>query len=60
MCGDAKPHLTVPVLKEAFEARDVIVKDHKRGEELDHLAWKAAVPKKAPLRMPKEKIRKAA
>lgn len=60
MCGDAKPHLTVDVLKTAFDARDVIVKDHKRGEELDHLAWKAAAPKKVPLRMPKEKIRKAA
>lgn len=42
MCGDAQPHLCVDVLREAFEARDVVVKTHRRGEELDLMAWQAA------------------
>ncbi len=42
MCGDAKPHLCVDVLREAFQARDVVVKTHRRGEELDLMAWQAA------------------
>ncbi|MEM9029084.1 MAG: adenosylmethionine decarboxylase [Pseudomonadota bacterium] len=46
MCGDAKPHLCVDVLREAFEARDVVVKTHRRGEELDLVAWQAGAPTK--------------
>ncbi len=42
MCGDAKPHLTVDVLKEAFEANDVVVKTHQRGEEMDLMSWQTA------------------
>ena len=42
MCGDADPNLAVPVLKEAFEADDVQVKEHRRGEELEPLKWQAA------------------
>jgi S-adenosylmethionine decarboxylase len=61
MCGDAKPHLAINVLKEAFEAEDVVVKEHLRGEELEQLKWQAAAPKKAPVRMPKrEKERRVA
>jgi S-adenosylmethionine decarboxylase len=57
MCGDAKPHLAISVLKEAFEADDVVVKEHLRGEELEQLKWQAAA-KRAPARMPKrEKVR---
>ena len=52
MCGDAKPHLAINVLKEAFGATDVVVKEHKRGEELQQLKWQQAAPKKAPVRMP--------
>ncbi len=51
MCGVARPELAIPVLKEAFSARDVVVKEHLRGEELDELHWKAASKKQAPNRM---------
>ena len=53
MCGEAKPHLAVPVLKEAFGASDVVVKEHFRGEELEQLQWQAAAERKAPKRLPK-------
>ncbi|MGE0767307.1 MAG: adenosylmethionine decarboxylase [Hyphomicrobiaceae bacterium] len=57
MCGDAKPHLAINVLKEAFEADDVVVKEHLRGEELEQLKWQVAA-KRAPARMPKrEQVR---
>jgi len=42
MCGDAKPHLCVEILREAFSAREVVVKEHQRGEELDESTWRAA------------------
>ena len=42
MCGDARPDLCVDVLREAFEAREVVVKTHQRGEELDLMAWQMA------------------
>ena len=54
MCGEAKPHLAVPVLKEAFGARDVVVKEHLRGEELEQLEWQQAAERKAPIRLPKK------
>jgi S-adenosylmethionine decarboxylase len=62
MCGDAKPHLAIEVLREAFQARDVVVKEHKRGEELDRLNWQAASERKAPVRVvaAKTRARKAA
>jgi S-adenosylmethionine decarboxylase len=47
MCGDTKPLLLVPVLKEAFQAREVVIKQHLRGEELDQLNWRAAASRKA-------------
>ena len=47
MCGDAKPHLCVDILREEFNATDVVVKTHRRGEELDLMAWKAAAGKQA-------------
>ena len=53
MCGEAKPHLAINVLKEAFGATDVVVKEHKRGEELEQLKWSQAASKKAPVRLPK-------
>src|SRR3990170_828917 len=53
MCGDAQPQLAVPVLKEAFGATDVVVKEHLRGEELEQLRWQAAAERKAPVRLPK-------
>jgi S-adenosylmethionine decarboxylase len=61
MCGDAKPQNCVEVLREAFSARDVLVKTHQRGEELDELRWQAASSKKAPVRLKSvKKARKAA
>ncbi len=53
MCGEAKPHLAINVLKEAFGATDVVVKEHKRGEELEQLKWSQAAAKKAPVRLQK-------
>ncbi|MGE3064491.1 MAG: adenosylmethionine decarboxylase [Hyphomicrobiaceae bacterium] len=53
MCGEAKPALAVPVLKEAFQAREVVVKEHLRGEELEQMKWRAAAQKKAPVRLPR-------
>ena len=31
MCGDAKPHKAIPVLKDAFQPTHVTLGDHKRG-----------------------------
>ena len=50
MCGDAKPELCVDVLKDAFEAREVVVKSHQRGEDLDLLEWQQGSSKTAPAR----------
>ena len=51
MCGDARPELAVPVLREAFDADQVVVKEHLRGKEMSTLAWaaSAANDKKAAL-----------
>jgi S-adenosylmethionine decarboxylase len=46
MCGDAIPERVVPVLKEAFQADAVVVKEHRRGEELEQLKWQAASKRK--------------
>jgi S-adenosylmethionine decarboxylase len=37
MCGDAKPHLAVDVIREAFEPSDIIVKEHLRGGDIPSL-----------------------
>lgn len=34
MCGDAKPELTIPVLKEAFNPSNINVSEHLRGTTL--------------------------
>jgi S-adenosylmethionine decarboxylase len=60
MCGEAKPHLAIEVLREAFQARDVVVKEHRRGEEMDQLNWKAASAKQAPVRMAPPAIKASA
>jgi S-adenosylmethionine decarboxylase len=60
MCGHAKPELAVPVLKEAFEADEVVVKTHFRGEELEELQWRKASSKKAPVRLKPVKRARAA
>jgi len=53
MCGDAKPHLAVDVLREAFDVTDVVVKEHLRGQELEQLSWNQAASKDAPKRVAK-------
>ena len=62
MSGNTNPHLLIDVLREAFEASEVVVKEHKRGAELDKSSWKATAKAKAPLRMisPRARPRKAA
>ena len=50
MCGDARPELCVDVLREAFDAREVVVKTHQRGEDLDLMSWQQAASKVAPER----------
>ncbi|MEL6299247.1 MAG: adenosylmethionine decarboxylase [Pseudomonadota bacterium] len=42
MCGDAKPEVCVDILRDAFEADEVVVKTHRRGEDLDLNQWQAA------------------
>ena len=42
MCGESRPELGVAVLKAAFQAEQVVVKTHRRGEELTTLDWQAA------------------
>ena len=41
MCGEARPELAVPVLRAAFDADQVVVKEHKRGHEMSTFAWEA-------------------
>lgn len=60
MCGDAKPELCIEVLRDAFEADNVVVKTHQRGEELDLMSWQAAASKTAPVREAKTREIKAA
>ena len=56
MCGEAKPHAAIAILKEAFAAEDVVVKEHLRGEELEQLSWQAAA-KRAPVAKPRSTAR---
>ena len=51
MCGEAQPQKCIEVLREAFSARDVVVKTHHRGSELEDLKWQAARSKRAPVRL---------
>ena len=60
MCGDARPHLAIDILRREFEADDVVVKEHLRGRELQQLQWQKAASRKAPIRMGKVRIKKAA
>ena len=62
MCGEAKPELCVNVLREAFSARDVLVKTFKRGEELAALEWQAARKPESTnvVRATKQRAKKAA
>ncbi|MGE0856788.1 MAG: S-adenosylmethionine decarboxylase family protein, partial [Hyphomicrobiaceae bacterium] len=60
MGGEAKPHLAIDILRKEFNARDVVVKEHRRGEELAQLQWQAASSRTPPLRAGKVRVKKAA
>jgi len=60
MCGDAKPHLAIEILRQAFDAEDVVVKEHLRGEELEEMKWQTAASRKAPVRLMKVSAKQAA
>ena len=53
MGGNARPHAIVEVLRQAFSARDVVVKEHKRGEEIELMSARLASVKRAPARIPR-------
>jgi S-adenosylmethionine decarboxylase len=46
MCGDANPEACVEVLRDAFGAGEVVVKTHRRGEEIDRSAWRRAAARR--------------
>jgi len=60
MRAAAKPHLTADVLRAAFEARHVVIKELRRGQEIDLESWCAAVHKKVPVRIDAPMVRRAA
>ncbi|MDO9381489.1 MAG: adenosylmethionine decarboxylase [Hyphomicrobiaceae bacterium] len=41
MSGDADPYKCVEILRQAFSAGEVVLKVHKRGEDMPEHAWKA-------------------
>jgi S-adenosylmethionine decarboxylase len=57
MCGEAKPQLTVDVLKAAFEAEHAVVKTHLRAASMPEATWDMApkAPKRAPVRAQRTK-----
>jgi len=56
MCGDTEPQKCVDVLREAFQARNVVVKTHRRGEEAAQPMAPRIVVKKS---VPQHQVRKA-
>lgn len=47
MCGDAEPEKCIDILREAFGASGVTVKNHKRGQAMSQSSWTSASLKKA-------------
>ena len=54
--AEAEPQKCVEVLREAFRARDVVVKTHQRGEEVAQPMAPRLVAKKS---VPQHHVRKA-
>ena len=50
MCGNAKPHAAIDVLKEAFKPDRTVVKEHLRANSVTERTWEIAAAKKAPVR----------
>jgi S-adenosylmethionine decarboxylase len=55
MCGCAKPHAAVDVLRAAFKPENVVVKELMRAHTLDERSWTIGARKKAPVREIKAK-----
>jgi len=55
MCGNAKPHATIDVLKAAFEPDRTVVKEHLRANSVSERTWEIAASKKAPVRLGRAK-----
>ncbi len=51
--GDCEPQRLIDVLRVAFAAGEIVVKEHKRGEEYAPPRWQSAVAKKPPSRLRK-------
>jgi S-adenosylmethionine decarboxylase len=62
MCGNARPHATVDVLKAAFKPTDTVVKEHLRAGSLEERSRTLEAPKKAQAKAPARdaKARRAA
>jgi S-adenosylmethionine decarboxylase len=60
MCGEAKPHMAVDVLKTAFKPDRVVVKELLRAHTLDEQSWTIGANKKAPVRVRETKAKRAA
>ena len=62
MCGNAKPHATVDVLKAAFKPTKTVVKEHLRADTMSERTWEIVAPKKAQVKAParEAKARRAA
>ena len=58
-----RPHAIVNVLRQAFSARGVVVKEHKRGEEIELMSAGPATARRAPAariyRAPKARVKAA-
>jgi S-adenosylmethionine decarboxylase len=52
MCGEAKPHLTIDVLKQAFKPRRAVVKEHLRANAMPERTWEIVATPEAPKRAP--------
>ena len=50
--NSVRPHAIVNVLRQVFSAREVVVKEHKRGEEIEQTATRLTQAKRAPVARP--------
>ncbi len=55
MCGNAKPHAAIDVLKAAFKPDRTVVKEHLRANSVSERTWEIAAARKAPVRSARAK-----
>ena len=55
MCGNAKPHAAIDVLKGAFKPDRTVVKEHLRANTASERTWEIAAARKAPVRSARAK-----